>query len=590
MGCHGLQSPAAVGVWATANFLALPLGPILGGWLLTNYWWGWAFLINVPVVLVGLLAVIVLLPESRSATRAGLDPVGVLSSSAGLAVLVYGVIEAGQHGWGDTMALTAMIAGTLLLVGFVAWERRLGRRPAGQPLVDLGLFRSTSFTWGTILAAVGIFALFGVLFTAPQYFQAVLGTDAMGSGLRLLPLKGGLAVAASVADRLAARAGAKVTAAFGFVLLAAGLGVGATTSVTSGTGYIAAWTVVVGLGMGLALATAASAALAALSAERAGVGSAVMQTVQKVGAPFAAAILGSVLNATYRGSCTWPACQRESPTRCETASSPGSRPPSNSARCRCCTRCAPPSWTAWMSCCGCAPASRWQASSSRWSSCPGGPPQQRQRRPSQQHWRMRPLSEDDRPAVGLRERKKAKTRAAIQQHALRLFREQGYQATTVEQIAEAAEVSPSTFFRYFPTKEDVVLYDALDPALLEAFRAQPAELSPIQALRGAMQAVFAELPPEEVGVQRERDALIRSVPELRARMVDEFARNLQLIAEVVAERVGRAADEPAVRTLAGAVIGVGISAWYTAGDHATTEDYLALMDAGLAHLEAGLPL
>jgi len=197
---------------------------------------------------------------------------------------------------------------------------------------------------------------------------------------------------------------------------------------------------------------------------------------------------------------------------------------------------------------------------------------------------------DDRPAVGLRERKKAKTRAAIQQHALRLFGEQGYQATTIEQIAEAAEVSPSTFFRYFPTKEDVVLYDALDPVLLEAFRAQPAELSPIQALRGAMWAVLAELPAEDLALQRERDALIRSVPELRARMLDEFARNLQLVAEVVAERVGRRADEPAVRTLAGAVIGVGISAWYTAGDHATTEDYLAVMDAGLAHLEAGLRL
>jgi AcrR family transcriptional regulator len=203
---------------------------------------------------------------------------------------------------------------------------------------------------------------------------------------------------------------------------------------------------------------------------------------------------------------------------------------------------------------------------------------------------MRPLSEDDRPPVGLRERKKAKTRAAIQQQALRLFQEQGYQATTIEQIAEAAEVSPSTFFRYFPTKDDVVLYDALDPVLLEAFRAQPAKLSPIQALRGAMWAVFAELPAEEVALQRERDALIRSVPELRARMLDEFARNLDLLAEVVAERVGRRADELAVRTLAGAVIGVGISAWYTAGDHATTQDYLAVMDAGLAHLEAGLPL
>src|SRR5690348_5485874 len=87
------------------------------------------------------------------------------------------------------------------------------------------------------------------------------------------------------------------------------------------------------------------------------------------------------------------------------------------------------------------------------------------------------------PAPGLRERKKAKTRAAIQRHALRLFREQGYEATTVNQIAEAAEISPSTFFRYFPTKEDVVLYDAVDPVAFAAFEAQPRELSPIEALR-----------------------------------------------------------------------------------------------------------
>jgi DHA2 family multidrug resistance protein-like MFS transporter len=148
---------------------------------------------------------------------------------------------------------------------------------------------------------VGVFALFGVLFTAPQYFQAILGTDAMGSGLRLLPLIGGLAVGASVADRIAARAGAKLTVAFGLVLLAAGLILGATTSMTSGTGFLSLWTPVVGLGMGLALATASAAALSVLPAERAGVGSAVMQAVNKVGAPFAAAILGSVLNATYQG-------------------------------------------------------------------------------------------------------------------------------------------------------------------------------------------------------------------------------------------------------------------------------------------------
>src|SRR5258708_39627591 len=101
---------------------------------------------------------------------------------------------------------------------------------------------------------------------------------------------------------------------------------------------------------------------------------------------------------------------------------------------------------------------------------------------------MKVLSEDDRPAVGLRERKKVKTRAAIKQHALRLFQEQGYAATTVEQIAEAAEVSPSTFFRYFPTKEDVVLQDDFDPLFVEAFKLQPPDLSPIQALRAAIRA------------------------------------------------------------------------------------------------------
>src|ERR687886_66340 len=103
-----------------------------------------------------------------------------------------------------------------------------------------------------------------------------------------------------------------------------------------------------------------------------------------------------------------------------------------------------------------------------------------------QNGSMTSLPEPDRAAVGLRERKRARTKAAIQQQALRLFREQGYEATTIEQIAEAAEFSPSTFFRYFPTKEDVVMYDDIDPLLVAAFDAQPGELSPIQALRGAV--------------------------------------------------------------------------------------------------------
>lgn len=198
-------------------------------------------------------------------------------------------------------------------------------------------------------------------------------------------------------------------------------------------------------------------------------------------------------------------------------------------------------------------------------------------------------SQTDRPPLGLRERKKAKTHAAIQQHALRLFREQGYAATTVEQIAEAAEVSPSTFFRYFPTKEDVVLYDVLDPLMLNALRAQPADLSPIQALRGAFRAVAAAVPAEEMAQQRERAALFLSVPELRAAALSELARSVELAADMVAERLGRRPDDFAVRNFAGVLIGVSMSAMLAVAEDPTA-DLFALMDAGMAHLEAGLPL
>jgi AcrR family transcriptional regulator len=193
------------------------------------------------------------------------------------------------------------------------------------------------------------------------------------------------------------------------------------------------------------------------------------------------------------------------------------------------------------------------------------------------------------PETGLRERKKAKTRAAIQAEALRLFREQGYAATTVEQIADAAEVSESTFFRYFGTKEDVALHDRFDPLLFAAFRAQPAELSPIQALRAAMRSVFGALPDAELEQERQRGELIFSVPELRARLLVQLTETLEMTAGLLAERVGRRPDDFAVRTATGAVMGIALAAVLAAAEQPGA-DYLALMDEGLAHLEAGLPL
>ena len=293
------ERPKAVGIWAAANFVSLPIGPILGGWMLSHFWWGWVFLINAPVAAIGVVALITLVPESRAAERPGFDAVGVALSVSGLVALTYGFIQAGQQGWSDLTAMVAMGVGAVVLVAFGAWERRLNRRPGGQPLLDLSLFRSASFTWGVILAGFAVLAMIGVLFTMPQYFQGVLGADAMGSGLRLLPVILGLVLGAVPAERIVRVAGAKLVAATGFLLLGAGLLVGSTTGTGSSTLFVAVWMAAAGMGLGLALSTSTSAALVELSEERSGVGSAVLQAVNKVGGPFGTAILGSALSSVY---------------------------------------------------------------------------------------------------------------------------------------------------------------------------------------------------------------------------------------------------------------------------------------------------
>lgn len=192
-------------------------------------------------------------------------------------------------------------------------------------------------------------------------------------------------------------------------------------------------------------------------------------------------------------------------------------------------------------------------------------------------------------ALGLRERKKAKTRAAIQEHALRLFKAQGYAATTVEQIAEAAEISPSTFFRYFPSKEEVALYDGLDPLMIEAFEAQPAELGPVAAMRAAMHAVLDTLPAGEWEQQWERSQLALSVPELRMRMLDQVTGTVDMTARMLAKRLGRRADDFAVRALAGAMLGAMLSVVLSAPE-TPAQDIIALIEKSLAFVEDGLPM
>ena len=203
--------------------------------------------------------------------------------------------------------------------------------------------------------------------------------------------------------------------------------------------------------------------------------------------------------------------------------------------------------------------------------------------------------------ASLRERKKARTRASLREHALRLFREQGYQATTVEQIAAAAEVSPSTFFRYFPTKEDLVLQDDMDTRMVEAFTRQPPELSPIPAVRAAMREAWNSFTPAEWEQIRQGAQLSLHVPEIRARAMNEFARTINVIAGALASRTGRTPDDLRVRVLAGAVVGVMMSILLPENfeDEAAVEvvtgswfgpQSVSRIDEALALLEEGLPL
>ena len=190
---------------------------------------------------------------------------------------------------------------------------------------------------------------------------------------------------------------------------------------------------------------------------------------------------------------------------------------------------------------------------------------------------------------GLRERKKAKTRAAIQEHALRLFREQGYGATTVEQIAEAAEVSPSTFFRYFPTKEDVVAYDAWDPLVLEAWRARSRDLGPIGAIRSAMADVFGAMTPDQKSEMTSRGRLLYSEPELRTAAIGELIRSTQMIIDELAAMLGRPADDFELRVFAGAFVGAFIAAVLPVLSDPDA-DFVALANKALDFVEKGMPL
>ena len=284
----------AIGIWSSVWAIGIVVGPITGGWLLEHFWWGSVFLVNVPIAVAAIAATIVLVPESSDPAEGRLDPVGAVLSTGGLTALLYGIIQAPEHGWTTASTITAFVAALILMAGFVVWESR-----REDPMLDVSLFRDPRFSAASAAVTLVMFALVGGMFFLTQHLQFVLGYTPLQAGLRLIPVAVALAVAAPQSAALAKRFGTRTVVAVGLATAAAGLLILSGASVDSGYGIVAATMLVAGAGIGLAGTPATDSIMGAVPEGKAGVGSAVNDTTREVGGALGIAVLGTVLSSAY---------------------------------------------------------------------------------------------------------------------------------------------------------------------------------------------------------------------------------------------------------------------------------------------------
>ncbi|HVX47563.1 MAG TPA: MFS transporter [Mycobacteriales bacterium] len=286
----------AIGVWAGAVGLAVAIGPVVGGVLLEHFWWGSVFLINVPIVAAGLVAITTLVPESRDPSPGRIDFAGVLLSIAGLGAFVYGIITGGDSGdWGQLKVWGAIAGGLAILVTFVLYERR-----HDHPALDVRLFRNPAFSAATGTVGLAFFAAMGSMFFGTFYLQLVRGFSPLQTGLLFLPFAAAQLIFAPRSAAMVKQFGPKIVCAVGMGLVTIGLA--AFTLITEGTPVWAVCVVyfIMGTGMANVIPPVTESIMSTLPRERAGVGSAVNNTVRQIGGALGVAVLGSVLSEVYR--------------------------------------------------------------------------------------------------------------------------------------------------------------------------------------------------------------------------------------------------------------------------------------------------
>ncbi|MFE3127993.1 MFS transporter [Streptomyces hydrogenans] len=291
------EQPKAIGIWAGSVGLAIAIGPITGGVLLEHFWWGSIFLVNVPVVLLGLALMAWLVPESRDPAPGRIDLVGVLLSVLGLVLLVYGIIRGGERAsFTEPGVLLPVLGGLAVLTAFVLYEKR-----SDHPALDVSYFRKPVFSAAVAAIALVFFALMRVTFFSAFYLQSVRGYSALDSGLLLLPLALAQMVFAPRARLAVQRFGARAVCATGMAAVALGLAAFAFFDADTPVWVMALVFLVQGAGMAHIMPPVTVAIMQTLPREKAGSGSAVNNTFRQVGGALGVAVLGSVLSSVYRG-------------------------------------------------------------------------------------------------------------------------------------------------------------------------------------------------------------------------------------------------------------------------------------------------
>ncbi len=284
----------AIGVWAGVAGVGIPLGPLLGGWLLAHFDWNSVFFINVPLALGALALGQWLLPTSRDAKAPRLDVGGAVLSMAALSVLIFGLIEAGAKGWGSSEVLLALGVATVLLAVFGWWEYRVK-----EPMLDLRFFRNPRFTAANLSVTLVFFALFGAMLSLTQYLQFTLGYDALESGFRMLPMAIGMMIGAPLSARADERFGSKVVVTAGLGVAALGMLLMTRFQVDTSYPEFLLTLMVMSFGMGFTMAPATEAIMGAIPRSKSGVGSAMNDTTRQVGGALGIATIGSLITSAY---------------------------------------------------------------------------------------------------------------------------------------------------------------------------------------------------------------------------------------------------------------------------------------------------